>query len=313
MAIVIEFGILVVLVAVVSAWAHRAQCNRPLRIALYVVTAAISVVVLLVGLTSSLVNLSGTSGHVSFNSMLEIAAGAAIGLPLLRPVRVLLSRAMPFDPDSPADMIGLCVLLVTAIVSGGTSLHDGAKVDVTSVSAFELVSQAITFVFVAYFGVGFLISRGFRGATERLGLGSITFRQLSQAVLLVVAVFGVTIIASILTYYLEPELDKQIQENLGTMTQNLSSFGGALLLGISAGVGEEILFRGAMQPRFGIVFTSIVFASLHVQYGISLTIIGIFFVSVLLGLERRRVNTTASMVTHVIYDVVAVLLPLLGK
>ena len=116
-----------------------------------------------------------------------------------------------------------------------------------------------------------------------------------------------TIATGLLTYYFEPNLDKQIQNNLENMTANVSSISGALLLGISAGAGEEILFRGAIQPRYGIVFTSIVFASLHIQYGISLTIVGIFFVSVLLGLERQRVNTTASMVTHVIYDVLAVI------
>jgi membrane protease YdiL (CAAX protease family) len=96
------------------------------------------------------------------------------------------------------------------------------------------------------------------------------------------------------------------------MTQNLSSFSGALMLGISAGLGEEILFRGAIQPRYGLVFTSIVFALLHVQYGFSFTILSIFGVSLILGYLRQRINTSASIITHIVYDVIAVLLSLTG-
>ena len=312
MAVVLVFVVLAILALLISAWSHLAQTNRPLRIALYLVILAISGIMMLIGIVSSSVNISGTTGNVSYTSLLVLVTGIAVGLPLFRPFRLALSRVMPFDPDSTADMTGLSVLLGTAIYFGGTSLNSGANVDVSSVSATELVSQALTFVFIAYFGVGYLINRGFTGATGRLGLKAITGRQFFGAVLLVLGLFAVTFLASVLTYFFEPNLQKQIQENLGTMTQNISSFGGALLLGISAGVGEEILFRGAVQPRYGIVFTSLVFASLHVQYGFSLTILGIFFVSILLGIERRRVNTTASVVTHVVYDVIAVLFSMLN-
>ncbi len=311
LSVVLSFGFIVILVAVVSAWAHRAQNNRTLRIALYAVTGTLSIVMLLVGVTSMVVNINGSRGTVTANSILIVATAAAIGLPLLRPLRVALSTLMPFDPGSTPDMMGLSVLLATAIFFGGTSLQTGAKVDVSSVSATELVTQAFALVFIAYFGVGFLMTRDFRGATDRLGLQSITLQQLTRAVLLVIALFVVTIVSSLLTLAFQPQFEKQIQQNLGTMTQNLSSFGGALILGISAGVGEEILFRGAVQPRYGIVFTSLVFASLHVQYGISLTILGIFLVSVMLGIERKRANTTAALVTHVLYDVLAVMLPIL--
>ncbi len=311
MSVVLGFGFIVLLVAVVSAWAHRAQDNRTLRIALYIIAAMVSAVTMLIGVVTMVVNVTGTRGTITANSILIVATAAAMGLPLIRPVRATLSSVMPFDPDSPADTIGLSVLLATAIFFGGTSLQSGANVDVSSVSVAQLVTQAFALVFIAYFGVGLLVTRGFRNATDRLGLRSITLSQSLRAVALVLLLFAVTIISSLLTLAFQPQFEKQIQENLGTMTQNLSSFGGALILGISAGVGEEILFRGAVQPRYGIIFTSLVFASLHVQYGISLTILGIFLVSVVLGLERKRANTTASLLTHVVYDVLAVMLPIL--
>ncbi|MGA7671788.1 MAG: type II CAAX endopeptidase family protein [Nitrolancea sp.] len=276
--------------------------------ALYIVAGLISGIAILVAGTSIVVNLTGDRGSIDSNNYMIAATGIAIGVPLIPQVRRLCSRFMPFDPVSPADMIGLSTLLATAVYSVGISLRSDANVNIGSVSATELVSQAVALIFISYFGVGFLMNRRFRDATDRLGLNSITGRQLGRAVALVAGLFAVTIASGILTYYLEPNLDKQIQDNLKNMTQDVSSIGGALLLGISAGAGEEILFRGAIQPRYGIIFTSIVFASLHIQYGISLTIVGIFFVSILLGIERKRVNTTASMVTHVIYDVLAVIM-----
>jgi len=253
------------------------------------------------------VNVTGVRGSIASSNLVTFATGLAIGIPLIPQVRRQLSRYMPFDAASPADMIGLCTLLATAVYFFGSSLRSGADQDISAVNSLDLVSQAVALIVIAYFGVGFLMTRRFKDATDRLGLHAITARQLGRAVALVAGLFAVTIVSGILTYYLEPNLDKQIQNNLQNMTADVSSISGALLLGISAGAGEEILFRGAIQPRYGIVFTSLVFASLHIQYGISLTVLGIFFVSILLGLERQRVNTTASMVTHVIYDVLAVI------
>ncbi len=307
MAVVLEFAFLVAIVAGVSAWAHAAERIKELRVALLIVAGLVSGITILVAVTSMVVNLNGDRGSIASNNVIGAATGMAIGIPLIPPVRRFLSRFMPFDPASPADMIGLSTLLATAVYSGGISLRSDANLDIGSVSGTELVSQAVALIFIAYFGVGFLMNRRFRDATDRLGLKSLTRQQLGRAVAMVVVLFTVTFITGILTYYLEPNLDKQISNNLTNMTANLSSIGGAVLLGISAGAGEEILFRGAIQPRYGIVFTSIVFASLHIQYGISFTIVGIFLVGVLLGLERKRVNTTASMVTHVIYDVLAVI------
>ena len=49
----------------------------------------------------------------------------------------------------------------------------------------------------------------------------------------------------------------------------LGSIPGILTLGLAAGIGEETLFRGALQPRFGLLITSLLFALLHSQYGIT--------------------------------------------
>ena len=312
MATILSFAVLVLLTIFISLWAHKAEKNQPLRTALFAVTAAISVVTLLVGITSAVINITGSRGSISVTSGLIIAVAIAIGLPLLTQVRQLLARVMPFDPRSSADMIGLSVLLATAVVVGGTSLIASSDVQITSVSVLELVTQAVALILIAFFGIGFLFERDFRGSLKRLGIEAIEPRDVWISLGVVVILFIVTILGSALTIAFQPGLEDQINKNLGTMTQDLSSFSGALILGISAGLGEEILFRGAIQPRYGLVFTSIVFALLHVQYGFSFTILSIFGVSLILGYLRQRINTSASIISHIVYDVIAVLLSVAG-
>ena len=83
---------------------------------------------------------------------------------------------------------------------------------------------------------------------------------------------------------------------------------GALILGASAGIGEEAIFRGALQPRYGIVIPSLLFMVLHgPQYGLNVLLLSLFAVSIILGLERKYVNTTAAMITHALFNALQVL------
>jgi membrane protease YdiL (CAAX protease family) len=82
--------------------------------------------------------------------------------------------------------------------------------------------------------------------------------------------------------------------------------GAAIVLGLCAGIGEEVLVRGALQPRVGLVAASLLFACAHVQY----TWFGILTVGLLgvaLGILRARTNTTVAIVVHSLYDVLAAL------
>ena len=90
------------------------------------------------------------------------------------------------------------------------------------------------------------------------------------------------------------------------------------MLSIAAGVGEEILFRGFLQSwltmQFGIVaaigLTALVFGLLHpvsITYVVIATLIGAY----LGGVWLVSGNLLAPIVTHAVYDFVAVLI-LLG-
>ena len=78
------------------------------------------------------------------------------------------------------------------------------------------------------------------------------------------------------------------------------------MLGLSAGVGEEVLVRGALQPRSGLVWASVIFGAAHVQYS-WFGMLVIVALGLTLGLVRRHSNTTTAIVVHAAYDVLAAL------
>jgi membrane protease YdiL (CAAX protease family) len=71
---------------------------------------------------------------------------------------------------------------------------------------------------------------------------------------------------------------------------------------LGAGTAEEILFRGALQPRFGLILTSLAFGVVHMQYGLAFALLSIGVVGLVLGIYRRRINTTSSILIHSLYN-----------
>jgi membrane protease YdiL (CAAX protease family) len=105
-------------------------------------------------------------------------------------------------------------------------------------------------------------------------------------------------------YYL---LDRVTQNLFG----NLMTVGGALVLGLSAGISEELLFRGAVQPRLGLLLATFLFAIGHLQYGLSVATLEVFVIGLALGLTRKWTHTTICILIHASYNTVGVLLGLL--
>jgi membrane protease YdiL (CAAX protease family) len=287
-------------------WAYRAQSDRSAFVGLY----------LLFGIPGSLLTIAGLVVILQSDHRLGailLLIGLGLSLPLLHPFRVLLARVTPLDPDSAIDMAGLCVVLGMLGLFIGTSLTPAAEeppnVDVIpSVGIAELLIQAAAFVAIAYIAAGYPYWRDFLSATERLGIAVPDLRTIGIAVGAVVASFVVAGIAGYASQQLEPGLNEALDEVVNQMTAQVQNPLGAVILGASAGIGEEAIFRGALQPRYGLVIPSLLFALLHgPQYGFNLALVGLFGVSIILGLERKYVNTTASMITHALYNAVQVL------
>jgi len=80
-------------------------------------------------------------------------------------------------------------------------------------------------------------------------------------------------------------------------------------LSLFAGVGEELLFRGAVQPLLGIWITSVIFIGIHGYFKFTSAghmIFGfmMFGLSVMLGFLFEYVGLVAAMTAHTVYDIV---------
>lgn len=85
-----------------------------------------------------------------------------------------------------------------------------------------------------------------------------------------------------------------------------------LWIALAAGFGEELLFRGALQPIIGIWFTSALFVLAHtrayrfnaVSRRVLIQAAGIFTVSVFLGYVAHYAGLVTAMIIHAAVDVV---------
>jgi len=83
-----------------------------------------------------------------------------------------------------------------------------------------------------------------------------------------------------------------------------------LFLSFCAGVGEEIVFRGMIQPWLGILTTSFMFIALHGYMSYSSwpkVIFGLilFAVGTILGVLGEYLGLLSAIVAHIIYDIIA--------
>jgi len=84
----------------------------------------------------------------------------------------------------------------------------------------------------------------------------------------------------------------------------------ALRLGIalSAGVVEEVFFRGLLQPRVGIALSTALFALAHAAYGQPFLLVGVTLLSLLYAaLVRWRQSVWAAIAAHTLFDAVQLL------
>jgi membrane protease YdiL (CAAX protease family) len=78
---------------------------------------------------------------------------------------------------------------------------------------------------------------------------------------------------------------------------------------VSAGVVEEVFFRGFLQPRLGLLLTTVLFVLAHTGYGQPLQLVGVAVLSVTYGaLSRWRGNVWAAASAHALFDAVQLLI-----
>ena len=249
--------------------------------------------------------------------VLMVSGLLALGA-LLPAARRLVARVLPIQPDSlvhavavslTATAIGLNLFQMLAFTPALFALVEDPQLQqLVSPSYLDvLVFPLLTFTLAALLGVGLGVRRGQSEILERLGVRRLTLPHLGLAL----AATGILVSLAILTEELWRMIDPQGLERVGSLSKallgNFSGLNGALAIGVAAAIGEESFFRGAYQPRMGIPLTSLLFASFHVQYGITLATLLILIMSVVLGVLRARTSLTVCILVHFLYNFTTVL------
>lgn len=124
---------------------------------------------------------------------------------------------------------------------------------------------ALIFQAAVFYGAMLLIAalwNGLRGRGIFIPGGSI-FADVLVGLLAAAA----TIASGLICYRFIPAL-RRIAGELGPILIDGSRRRDLVLVSIFSGVGEEALFRGAVQPEFGIFWTALLFGALHVGPGL---------------------------------------------
>lgn len=234
----------------------------------------------------------------------------------IKPIRRLISRSIAIEPDNNVHTISLSLsfLVFYIYVLTAFSLEQLIQDSNQGATISSLWTQDILLALTAFFGVGWLQTRNTKETLARLGLVRPTWKMVFIGISFALGFVLVNIfleqIASILGFGIDPNVDKITNQQLGPLFETIP---GILTLGLAAALGEELIFRGAMLPKFRLLYTSILFTLVHANYGLSVATLIVFILAITLGILRIRHSTTLTMITHASYNIILGLLALLGS
>jgi membrane protease YdiL (CAAX protease family) len=156
------------------------------------------------------------------------------------------------------------------------------------------------------------VRRSWPQVLDRLGLDNFSWTSVAVgfgvALLLILVVYVVSIIWFLIvgqeTFEEQNEASDAIAESINTLWL-------ALGVSVTAAIGEEIAFRGALQPIFGLWWTAIFFTLVHMQYTLTPAAFIILVVAIGLGWLRRRYNLYAAIAAHFLYNFIPLALSVL--
>jgi membrane protease YdiL (CAAX protease family) len=212
-----------------------------------------------------------------------------------------------FNPASMMHVVAVVYVLyllgvqfISFILGGGLS-GVAESYQTQGLSGWDLIVNALPFLVIPVLAVG--LSRNFRQTLKRLGLELPTGQGLLAAFGITIGLFiFVAIISSVWMAVVPEDVYKQQTQASDALSNSVTSIGLAFLLAATAAVGEEIAFRGALQPVLGFWPTAIIFSMTHIQYTLTPAWLIIFGVALAFGWIRMRYSTTVSMLTHFLYN-----------
>jgi membrane protease YdiL (CAAX protease family) len=317
--------IILVVGVIIAANLITAANNRRLTLLFDLLLLAGNVLLMLSGVGFSMAPpdvtaLMEESGLAGLNVQGMGIAFAGMGLwgiiASLLPVRRLLARLFPaLRPDSAVHtlaLLGSGYLIGAALLQLAAGGLESLAELAVSATVYDVVGQQLLFVLAAFFGAGLLIRRNSEQLNRRLGLERPTWSQLLVGVRWMILFVILQAFIGAIWALLDPEQAEVLGELNESLLGNFDTVWEWLALAVAAGLGEELLFRGALQPILGLWATAAVFSVAHLQYGFTPATLVVFLLGLVLGIIRQRSNTTVAIFVHAGYNFILGLLSLLA-
>ena len=226
-----------------------------------------------------------------------------------------------FRPNSVIHMwAGVIVIYFVGLQLMTLFLADGLEglAEDIGVSYSTLIANFLPMVIIPLMGVGLFMRRDLRQSLFRLGIKPLNLEGLAKSLFVSgAATFGLVIwamvVGAIWQGVVSPETFEEQSEASNALADSITTLGLAFVVAFTAGVGEEIAFRGAMQPVFGFWFTTFIFVAAHTQYALTPAWLIILVVALAFALLRKHFDTTTAILTHFFYDFTLLILLLVSK
>ncbi len=289
------------------------------RILSFIAAGIIAGTALLFGVLGALVaiardaagDISAADYKTAVLATLSLAVAGALGLLfLIPPLQRAAPRALGLRSNSPLAYTVVVLMLIflglqLPIVFGGPPQG------VPPVTAVDILSQDVPLVLIAFVGVGLIARRSLQDSAGRLGLlPPKQWRWWLVALVAIPAFIAVATGIDTVGNIIAPASQKQVTDVSTVLFSRFNTVPAIVFLGLTAGVAEEVLFRGAMLPRFGLLATAVLFAAVHTQYALTFATLEVFVLGLGLGWLRRAGGTLPAIVTHAGYDITVGILSL---
>lgn len=242
-----------------------------------------------------------------------LATGFGALLALTPPARNAAGRILPaFDPSNPVHTVSLslAIFLVGLTATQLAMLGDLEHLADAGVAVgpMQIWAQGIGLTVIGLIGIGLWTRRNWVEVLARLGITRLSRRTWLVSAVSIALFMALDFAWMQLWHRFDPEGMEAVSRVSSALFARMLNLPGALTIGITAAVSEEIVYRGALQPRLGLLPTAVLFAISHVQYGLSPAVVEVFVIGLVLGLIRRRYDLTTCILIHFGYNTLNLLL-----
>ncbi len=197
-------------------------------------------------------------------------------------------------------------LFLIAVLVISTVLYSRSEISTSTFVVAASIAQSFAF---SFFAITYLLLRGKTLKQAVADLGFTKKLAVKRIAMLAAAIFFIVLFSEIVLGWIETATGVQLPTNVQQIFSGLPLYF-IVLSTFVAPVNEEILFRGFLVPRLGIIFSAIIFGALHyLSYASISEFIVAFIFGIAAGYIRKRYNSLyPSIAAHILVNLVGFLL-----